>query len=141
VGNGLRVDVTADYLNNSGLTDGTSTLQLRTGLLLANAYYDFGLSGDHGSVGGGFGAYVGAGLGGAYNSTVVTSALVTPDGSSYTAAGALMAGVTYDMGSVVADLGYRAIYMPTISNGTSSPFYINQNLVHEVRATMRYRFN
>jgi opacity protein-like surface antigen len=141
VGNGLRADVTADYLDNSGLSDGTSSLRLRTGLLLANAYYDFGLGGDNGSAAGGFGAYVGAGVGGAYNSTVVTSSIATPDGNSYTAAAALMAGVTYDMGSVVADLGYRAIYMPTISNGTPSPFYVNQNLVHEVRGTLRYRFN
>ncbi len=43
-----------------------------------------------------------------------------PDGATYTAAGALMTGVTYDMGNMVADLGYRMIYMPQISNGDSA---------------------
>ncbi|HVX81340.1 MAG TPA: hypothetical protein VHB23_08175 [Devosiaceae bacterium] len=145
-GNGLRADVTVDQLNNDGLTDGTYTLHLRSTIALANAYYDFGLGG---MGAGGLGAYVGAGIGGAYNSVSVTgSPSPGPDGWNYTAAGALMTGVTYDMGNVVADLGYRMIYMPTISNGSAAfppaataPYYINQNLIHEVRGTLRYRFN
>lgn len=140
-GNGLRGDLTLDRLNNNGLTDGTLTVNLRSTIALANAYYDFGL----GSLP--LGGYVGAGLGGAYNETHITGPGAGPDGSSFTAAGALMAGVTYDMGSMVADLGYRMIYMPEISNGSPAlssgvaPFYINHNIINEVRGTLRYRFN
>lgn len=146
VGNGLRADVTVDQLNNDGLSDGTYTLHLRSTIALANAYYDFGLGG----MGmGGLGAYVGAGIGGAYNQTHVTGgAGAGPDGQTYTAAGALMTGVTYDMGNMVADLGYRMIYMPQITNGdaanastNATPYYINQNIIHEVRGSLRYRFN
>jgi len=142
VGNGLRADVTVDELSNDGLTDGTNTLHLRSTLALANAYYDFPLMG--GSQGG-LGGYVGAGIGGAYyqvNTTPANEEL--PDGNGWTAAGALMTGVTYDMGSMVADLGYRAIYMPQISNNAVGPqpaWYINSNVVQEVRATLRYRLN
>ena len=44
------------------------------------------------------------------------------------------------------DLGYRGIYMPQITNGdaatgSASPYYINNNFIHEVRGTLRYRFN
>jgi hypothetical protein len=143
-GNGLRTDVTVDYLNNTGLSDGTYTLTLRTALGLANVYYDFPLSEDDY---GGFGAYVGAGVGVAYNQTHVVGPNAGPDGTTWAAAGALMAGVTYDMGSLVADLGYRLVYMPTITNGQAaqlpvgSPYYINENMIHEVRGTLRYRFN
>ena len=54
-----------------------------------------------------------------------------------------MAGVTYDAGTWVADLGYRLIYMPKISNyNTVGPsFYLNDNTVQEIRGTVRYRFN
>ena len=53
-----------------------------------------------------------------------------------------MAGVTYDMGNMVADLGYRGIYMPTISNNSlTDPYYINNAWINEVRGTLRYRFN
>ena len=55
VGNGLRVDVTTDYLSNNGLSDGTNVLHLRAGVALANAYYDFAFGGDSMS-GGGWGA-------------------------------------------------------------------------------------
>lgn len=142
-GNGLRADVTLDQLNNDGVSDGTYKLHLRSTIAMANAYYDFGLGG-FGA--GGLGAYVGAGLGGAYNQTHVEGPDAGPDGGNWTAAGALMTGVTYDMGAFVADLGYRMIYMPQITNGDaavmpSSPFYVNQNLIHEVRGTLRYRFN
>ena len=69
-----------------------------------------------------------------------------PDGWNYSPAAALMTGVTYDMGNIVADLGYRMLYMPQITNGASallpaSPYYVNQNVINEVRATLRYRLN
>ena len=56
-----------------------------------------------------------------------------------------MAGVTYDAGTWVADLGYRLIYMPKISNYNTAPapvgpFSLNDNLVNEIRGTVRYRF-
>jgi hypothetical protein len=139
-GNGLRVDGTLDYLANDGLTDGTNTLHMRAGVGLVNAYYDFPISGAEAA--GGFGAYVGAGAGAAYYAVSVSPANVaTPDGSGWTPAVAGMAGITYDAGSWVADLGYRLIYMPKISNyKTSSPWYINDNTVSEVRASVRYRF-
>jgi len=145
-GTGLRADVTLDHLHNRGLTDGTRELELRSTIVLANAYYDFGL-GDFGSAAGGFGAYVGAGIGGGYNWTHVTGPGAGADGGSWAPAGALMTGVTYDMGNMVADLGYRMIYMPQVSNGVAalsagqSPFYINNAVTHEVRGTLRYRFN
>jgi hypothetical protein len=37
--------------------------------------------------------------------------------------------------------------MPQITNGSAamlpvgSPYYINENMIHEVRGTLRYRFN
>jgi len=141
VGNGLRVDATVDYLSNDGLTDGTNTLHLRAGVALANAYYDFPLSGG-GSAGGGFGAYLGAGAGAALYTTHVTAAGPTPtDGGGWTPTVAAMAGVTYDAGAWVADVGYRMLYMPKISNYVpGDTFYLNDNLVHEIRGTVRYRF-
>jgi len=141
-GTGLRADVTLDHGYNEGLSDGTYTLGLRSTILLANAYYDFPLGGS--SAAGGFGAYVGAGLGGAYLETEVDGGVDTPSGDSWAPAAAVMAGVTYDMGALVADLGYRGIYTPEISNsqiGPNSSFYINDAFKHEVRATLRYRFN
>lgn len=142
-GDGLRVDVTGDYLSNDGLADADgNTLHLRSTVLLANAYYDFPLS-DVGSLGGGFGAYVGGGFGAAYNQTSVTPADTDlPDGTSWGAAAAAMAGVSYDAGDWVADLGYRLIYLPTITNNNEGApsYYLNGNTVHEVRGTVRYRF-
>jgi hypothetical protein len=140
-GNGLRADVTLDELSNDGLTDGIDTLHLRSTLALANAYYDFSL----GSVGnGGLGAYVGAGLGGAYYQLTTTGSDPQPDGSGYTPAAAAMVGVTYDMGAAVADLGYRLVYMPQMSNNVQFPgssYYLNDNFVNEIRASLRYRLN
>ena len=65
----------------------------------------------------------------------------TPDGANYAPVGALMAGVSYDMGNWVADVGYRGMFIPQISNGDASvtPYYVNQNIVSEVRGTVRYR--
>ena len=140
IGNGLRVDGTVDYLSNDGLTDGINTLHLRAGVALANAYYDFPISGG-GSAGGGFGAYLGAGAGAAWYTTHVTGVGSPADGGGWSPAVAAMAGVTYDMGTWVADLGYRMIYMPKISNYVpGASFYLNDNTVHEIRGTVRYRF-
>jgi outer membrane protein with beta-barrel domain len=141
-GNGLRVDGTLDYLANDGLTDGTYTLHLRSGVALANVYYDFPLS-SMSSAAGGFGAYVGAGAGAAVYRVSVTGGTPPADGGGWTPAVAGMAGVTYDAGSWVADLGYRLIYLPKISNyaaGVGNSWYINDNTVSEVRASVRYRF-
>lgn len=155
-GDGLRVDVTLDYLYNYGMhitkavgdvaVDGNYTLKLNTGLFLANAYYDFGLGGDGYSAAGGWLAFVGAGIGAAYNTmSVDTDAACgvgcVADGSNWTPAAAVMAGVGYDMGSLVAELEYRGIYLPQISNNAASPPYINDNFIHEVRTSLRYRFN
>lgn len=139
VGNGLRVDVTTDYLYNVGLSDGTNVLELRGGVALANAYYDFSFSGD--ALAGGLGAYIGAGLGGAYYQTSVTGGAPIADGEGYSPVVAGMAGVQYDMGNLVADVGYRLMYLPQISNNTpgASSFYLNDNTIHEVRGTLRYR--
>lgn len=149
-GDGLRADLTVDQLYNNGLSatgsGGNFTLALRSTIGLMNVYYDFGLSGykkGHGKFGGGFGGYVGLGLGAAYNYSEVTSGCAcVGSGTQVSAAGALMAGVTYDMGQAVADLGYRMVYMPTITNQAAfTPYYINNNVIHEVRGTLRYRFN
>ena len=146
-GDGLRADITIDQLYNEGLTNGIQKLQLRSTIALANVYYDFGLGGDVGSAQGGFGGYVGAGLGGAYNWLHTGPIVNDVDGGNYSPAAALMTGVTYDMGSLVADLGYRMIYMPQLTNGQQAqgtapgPYYVNNNFIHEVRGTLRYRFN
>ena len=139
-GTGLRVDVTGDYLQNDGMTNGTHTLHLRGGVALANAYYDFSFGGD--ALSGGWGAYVGAGLGGAYYQTHVTGVGAPADGAGFSPVVAGMAGVQYDMGNVVADVGYRLMYLPQISNNTpgAASFYLNDKTVHEVRGTLRYRF-
>lgn len=143
MGNGLRVDGTLDYLQNDGLTDGTYQLHLKGAVALANVYYDIPLSGS-GSAGGGFGAYVGAGAGATFYQAHISGPAPLPaDGSGWTPTAAAMAGVTYDAGSWVADLGYRLLYLPKISNyaaGTGTSYYLNDNTVHEVRGTVRYRF-
>jgi hypothetical protein len=141
-GSGLRVDGTLDYISNNGLTDGTNTLHLRSTVALANVYYDFPFSGG-GSAQGGWGAYVGGGVGGAYNMTHISPTNGTlPDGATWSPAAAAMAGVTYDMGSWVADVGYRLIYMPTITNDAKAmpSYYLNGNTISEIRGTIRYRF-
>lgn len=144
LGNGLRVDATADYLQNDGLHDAVGdTLHLRGAVLLANAYYDIPLSGG-GAAGGGWGAYLGAGAGATfYNVSVTPTQATLPDGNGWTPTVAAMAGVSYDAGSWVADLGYRLLYLPKISNyaaAPNTPYYLYDNTVHEVRGTVRYRF-
>lgn len=144
-GDGLRADLTIDYLSVNDITDGVYDVDLRSTLALANVYYDFPISGV-GSAGGGFGGYVGAGLGVARNTVTSEGPNPGPEGTTWSAAGAVMAGVMYDMGTMVADLGYRGIYMPQISNGDAAleppalgPYYIDHNLIHELRGTVRYR--
>lgn len=156
-GTGLRADVTVDYVNNNGLlvNKGTAygaragdyTTRLRSTLALANVYYDFSFGGQgYGAAGGAF-AYVGAGAGAAFNRVdVATTASAPPSGlsgnnTSFAAAG--MVGVGYDFGAVVADVGYRGVYIAQLSNGAAYPDTItsDNNWLHEVRGTVRYRFN
>lgn len=153
-GTGLRGDVTIDYLANDGmsitipasnttLAPGQHKLSLRSTVVLANAYYDFGFGGGgYGAAGGAFG-YVGAGAGVAFND-VISNGPGNPDvrgyNTSFAAAG--MVGVGYDFGKVVADVGYRALYINRIENKAApNPYSIDNNWVHEVRGTVRYRFN
>lgn len=156
-GTGLRFDVTADYLSNEGmqttipasaapaLFPGVHKLSLRSTVLLANAYYDFGLGGgDYGAAGGMFG-YVGAGAGVAFNDFITTGPAGAPpdtrtQNTSLAAAG--MVGAGYDFGQVVADIGYRGLYINSLTNTVATaPYWIDHNWVHEVRGTVRYRFN
>lgn len=154
-GDGLRFDVTVDHIENRGQTafinahphgqSGDYSLNLRTTLALANIYYDFGL-GDLGlsAAGGAFG-YIGAGAGIAYNHHVSTNEpggfTERYPGGNTSLAAAAYAGVGYDFGSLVADLGYRGTYINRIENTTAPANYqIDHALLHEVRATLRYRF-
>jgi hypothetical protein len=57
---------------------------------------------------------------------------------------ALMAGLGYDMGDWVADIGYRALYLHQINNAPTDPatdsyYEIDNNWIHELRGTVRYR--
>ena len=155
-GTGLRFDVTADFLNNEGmqttipvtavgLFPGVHKLSLRSTVVLANAYYDFGFgNGGYGAAGGAFG-YVGAGAGVAFNDFITTGPAGSPpdtraQNTSLAAAG--MVGVGYDFGQIVADVGYRALYINSLNNTVAAaPYWIDHNWAHEVRGTVRYRFN
>jgi len=155
-GTGLRFDLTVDRLHNDGMsatvgagavgaTPGSHKLSLRSTVVLANAYYDFGFGdGGYGAAGGAFG-YVGAGAGIAFNDVITNGPPGAPAdqrgyNSSLAAAG--MIGVGYDFGSVVADIGYRALYINKVENSTTvAPYSIANNWAHEVRGTLRYRFN
>lgn len=155
-GTGLRFDATIDYVGNDGLKvtkgpafgarAGDYTVKLRSTIALANAYYDFSFGGDYGygAAGGAFG-YVGAGAGAAFSHVDVTApaGVVVPSGGNTSFAAAAMAGVGYDFGSVVADLGYRGVYIAQLSNGAANPdtVWSDHNWLHEVRGTLRYRFN
>ena len=146
-GDGLRADLTIDYLAINGLTSTSGhTVNLRSGLVLANAYYDFGLGNYIGSAGGGFGGYVGAGIGFAKNFSEIYDSVPVQVawGTSVEGAAAIMAGVTYDMGNIVADFGYRGIYMNKVMSQPPLPadaYIINNNFISELRATLRYRLN
>ena len=155
-GTGLRADVTVDYLSNekmgvnvpagtTGVTPGKHTLSLRSTVVLANAYYDFGFGEmGYGASGGGFG-YVGAGAGLAFNDFITNGPAGSPadtrdTNTSLAAAG--MVGVGYDFGHLVADVGYRALYIDNLQNkAATAPYSIGSNWVHEIRTTLRYRFN
>jgi hypothetical protein len=156
-GTGLRFDATLDYLGNEGLKvtkgpaygarAGDYTVKLRSTLALANVYYDFSLGGSgygYGAAGGAFG-YVGAGAGVAFNHIDVSApaGVVVPSGANTSAAAAAMVGVGYDFGALVADVGYRGIYINQLSNSAPVPDHVwsDHNFVHEVRGTLRYRFN
>lgn len=155
-GTGLRFDATLDYVGNEGLKvtkgpaygvrQGDYTVKLRSTIALANVYYDFSFGGDYGygAAGGAFG-YVGAGAGVAFNRNEITApaGVVVPSGDNTSFAAAGMVGVGYDFGSVVADLGYRGVYIAELSNGAAAPdtVWANNNWLHEVRGTVRYRFN
>ncbi|MDB5535511.1 MAG: hypothetical protein JWP26_1946 [Devosia sp.] len=153
-GTGLRVDATIDYLGNEdlqatvpdgtiGVEPGVHKLSLRSTVALANVYYDFGFgNGGYGASGGAFG-YVGAGAGVALNDFITTGpgpADTRDTNLSFAAAG--MVGVGYDFGAVVADIGYRALYINSIDNNAApAPYSIANNWVHELRTSVRYRFN
>lgn len=153
-GTGLRLDVTVDRLHNDGLranvagsanlANGTHSLNLRSTVILANAYYDVGFGDGYSAAGGPFG-YVGAGVGVAHNQMVtIPPAGGAPDtwGSNTSFAAAGMAGLGYDFGAFTTDLGYRALYINRIENTASAhPYSLDNNWVHEVRGTVRYRFN
>lgn len=154
LGNGVRFDVTADNFMSDGLTgnvttgaplqDGPHSLSLRSTIVLANAYYDYYLDGQ--GPGKGTFVYGGAGVGFANNYYVYTT---TPPGGTQdvvghnlTPAAAIMAGFGVDYGDLVADIGYRGIYINSIKNdATTYPYEINHSLAHEVRGSVRYRFN
>ncbi|WP_375452772.1 outer membrane protein [uncultured Devosia sp.] len=154
-GTGLRFDVTVDYLANDDLqitvpaggtlVPGPYTLKLRSTVALANAYYDFGFgNGGYGASGGAFG-YVGAGVGAAFNDFVTNppaGALPDTEDDNVSLAAAGMVGLGYDFGAVVADVGYRALYINSIENdAATAPYSIDNNWIHELRTSVRYRFN
>jgi opacity protein-like surface antigen len=71
-----------------------------------------------------------------------------PTGGNVSPAAAIMAGVGYDMGSWVVDAGYRGIWIGQINNSPTDPitlpggyYSIDNNFIHELRGTVRYRFN
>ena len=87
--------------------------------------------------------YVGAGAGVAFND-VISQGSAVPDTRGYNTsfAAAAMVGVGYDFGQVVADVGYRGLYINRVQNNAATyPYTIDNNFVHEVRGTLRYRFN
>ena len=153
-GTGLRYDVTIDTLETQGLgitkdsipdhEDGKYTLMLRSTIAMANAYYDFSFGG----FGGGAFGYVGGGVGLAYNHAEVNVSennVYVPTGGNVSPTAAIMAGVGYDMGSWVMDVGYRGLWIHEVNNAptteATSYYEIDNNLVHELRGTVRYRFN
>ena len=164
-GDGLRFDATIDALETRGVSitknfangidvDGKYTLMLRSTVALANVYYDFGLGGGGGgfgySGGGGAFGYVGVGAGVAWNTAAVNGpgGFPHPQGGNVSGAAAVMAGVGYDMGKWVADVGYRGLYINQINNSPTDPvldpglyYHIDNNFIHEVRGTIRYRFD
>ncbi len=153
-GTGLRVDGTIDVVGNMGMSltklaphpfPGVYSLNLRSTIAMANAYYDFSFGGDGYTAAGGMFGYVGAGVGGAHNEVTIVSPVGNPipSGGNWSLAAAGMVGAGYDFGAFTADIGYRAIYLASISSGQPAPmgFDIANNWIHEVRSTIRYRIN
>lgn len=146
-GDGFRADLTLDFIDNYGIKAKNSTYEanLRSGLLLANVYYDFPIHGAKLGAEGGTSFYIGAGLGAAKNFTeVFQNDNKVAWGHSMEAAAAVMAGVSYDMGDAVAELGYRGIYMNKAMSqpdNLANTYIISDNFIHEVRASLRYRFH
>jgi hypothetical protein len=153
-GTGLRFDATIDHIGNEGLEvtkgaeygfrSGDYSVKLRSTLALANAYYDFSFSDyGYGAAGGAFG-YVGAGAGVAFNHVEVSApaGIDVPSGKNTSLAAAGMVGVGYDFGAIVADVGYRGVYISELSNSADEPntVWSDKNWLHEVRSTLRYRF-
>lgn len=141
-GNGFRTDLTVDYLGNTGFGAEGYSMDLRSTVALANVYYDFDLGGMGLSADGGWQGYVGAGLGKAWHYASASH----PTDPDYAAgagnrswAGAVMAGVAYDMGAAVADIGYRALWHKGFSTEGSS-IWVQDAVAHEIRASVRYRF-
>lgn len=155
-GSGLRIDATIDSIGNEGLsiiktdpfTPGKYSLKLRSTIALANVYYDFSFGGGgHGgysAAGGAFG-YLGAGIGMAFNQVSVDSPANNPipGGSNTTLAAAGMVGLGYDFGKFTTDVGYRALYLQNITNNQATPygFSADNNWIHELRTSVRYRIN
>jgi len=150
-GTGLRFDATVDYVGNDGLIAtgdaGEYDLKLRSTIALANVYYDFSLGGNgfgYNAAGGAFG-YVGAGAGAAFNKVSIdaSNGFPVPSGENTSFAAAGMVGVGYDFGAIVADIGYRGVYIADLDNDADFPANVRSenNWLHEVRGTLRYRFN
>ncbi|MDB5624002.1 MAG: hypothetical protein JWR39_2565, partial [Devosia sp.] len=141
-GTGLRFDATVDHVSNDGLVAtgdaGDYTLALRSTIALANAYYDFSLGGDgfgYNAAGGAFG-YVGVGAGAAFNESSIeaSNGFPVPSGENTSFAAAGMVGVGYDFGAIVADVGYRGIYINELNNSADFPANVRSenNWLHEV---------
>jgi hypothetical protein len=166
-GTGLRFDATVDMLETKGIrisktglpapdVNGKYSLMLRSTLGMVNGYYDFNLGSLGGFGEGGAFAYVGGGVGVSFNHAEVNMTpnnlgdptFNVPTGGNVSAAAALMAGVGYDMGTWVADVGYRGIWISQVNNSPTDPvtfpgayYTIDNNIIHELRGTVRYRFN
>ena len=109
---------------------------LRSTIALANVYYNFGLDGHFGA-GGSWGLCRRRYRCGAVQHDPHHRRRCAGCGTNFAAAGALMAGVSYDIGTMVADVGYRMIYMPEITTcdahtDPSNPYYINNNVINEI---------
>jgi opacity protein-like surface antigen len=169
-GRGVRGDVTYEWRGSSdvdGAGPGTLTTRfdLKSSLLLANLYYDFRPNER-------FTPYVGIGVGAARHTasggtiqTACTPCDTYNDNSSWSAAGALMAGVSYridrghrapvsikdsaaivdEPGRLHVDLGYRFLYLGDARTGnlvgttfaTPGP-RLDDIMAHELRVGLRW---
>jgi opacity protein-like surface antigen len=168
-GRGVRGDVTYEWRGSTdvrGTGPGTVSTQfdLRSSLLLASLYYDFRPTER-------FTPYVGVGLGAAYHrssgGTIQTACTVCAtygDDSNWSAAGALMAGISYridrgghapvsikdgggyaEPGRLHVDVGYRYLYLGDAHTGnligttfaTPGP-RLDDITAHEIRVGLRW---